>query len=245
MFFSSMDKLTSPSCCDLLHSINTPSTAPEIFSKVEKHARELGFDYCAYVFHHVIPLTKPRIASETNYPLAWCERYKSNGYLTIDPTIARAQASQLPFTWSESLFDRTRPFWEEAKGHGLAIGWAKSIFDNCGSRGMLTLARPNEALEPTELETKELKMKLLSYCAHMALSRVYHREMMVSIDKLSMREVEVLKWHADGKTAEEIGMILNISTDTVKFHTKNAVTKLGTSNKTAAVVRAAIMGLLA
>lgn len=232
-------------CGDLLHTINAPSTSSEIFSKIEMHAFELGFDYCAYVFHHAIPFTKPRIALESNYPSAWCEQYKNNGYLTIDPTILRAQKSQLPFTWSESLFDRARPFWEEAKTHGLVIGWAKSILDNCGSRGMLTLARSYEVLSPKELEIKERRMKLLFYCAHMALSRVYHREMTVSTEKLSVREVEVLKWHADGKTAEEIGMILNISTDTVKFHTKNAVTKLGTSNKTAAVVRAAIMGLLA
>lgn len=110
---------------------------------------------------------------------------------------------------------------------------------------MLTLARSNEFLSQKEVEIKELRMKLLTSCAHMAMSRVYHREMTVSTEKLSMREVEVLKWHADGKTAEEIGMILKISTDTAKFHTKNAVTKLGTPNKTAAVVRAAIMGLLA
>lgn len=129
--------------------------------------------------------------------------------------------------------------------HGLTIGWAKSIFDNCGSRGMLTLARSYEVLSPRELELKEPRMKLLSYCSHIALSRAYHRETPVPIQKLSAREVEVLKWHADGKTCDEIGTILNISVDTVKFHTKNAIMKLGASNKTAAVVRAAIMGLLA
>ncbi|MCZ2903682.1 helix-turn-helix domain-containing protein [Burkholderia thailandensis] len=54
----------------------------------------------------------------------------------------------------------------------------------------------------------------------------------------------ILRWHADGKTAAEIGEILQISMDTVKFHTKNAVTKLGAANKTAAVARAAILGFL-
>lgn len=232
-------------CSDLFNTLNSLSSSSEIFSKIEKHALELGFDCCAYVFHHAIPVTKPRIAVETNYSMVWLEQYKRNGYLEIDPTILRARRSQFPLTWSESLFDSARPFWEEAKKHGLVFGWTKSMFDNCGSKGIFTLARSHEALNPKELDIKELRMKLLSYCAHMALSRVYHREMTVSTEKLSVREVEVLKWHADGKTAEEIGMILNISIDTVKFHTKNAVTKLGTSNKTAAVVRAAIMGLLA
>jgi LuxR family transcriptional regulator len=35
-----------------------------------------------------------------------------------------------------------------------------------------------------------------------------------------------------------------ISVDTVNFHVKNAVMKLKTTNKTAAVVRAAMLGLL-
>jgi len=87
-------------------------------------------------------------------------------------------------------------------------------------------------------------MRLLADFAHMALSNVHREEMATSAAKLSIREVEILRWHADGKTANDIGRILSISIDTVKFHTKNAVVKLGASNKTAAVARAAIMGLL-
>jgi LuxR family quorum-sensing system transcriptional regulator SolR len=111
---------------------------------------------------------------------------------------------------------------------------------------MLTLARSNEHLSAKELEAKESRMRLLADCAHMAFSRAYHQEAAAALaEKLSMREAEVLRWHADGKTAEEIGIILRISIDTVKFHTRNAVAKLGASNKTSAVVRAAMMGLLA
>ena len=35
-----------------------------------------------------------------------------------------------------------------------------------------------------------------------------------------------------------------ISENTINFHMKNAITKLGAANKTAAVVRAAMRGLL-
>lgn len=230
---------------DVLDVTTAQSTPSEIFFTIEKFAIELEFDYFTYIYQHVIPLTKPRITAESNYPLAWQERYKNQGYLKTDPTVLRARMSQLPFVWSESLFDSTRSFWEEAQAHGLAIGWAKSILDNCGSGGMLTLARSNEVLSDKEIHAKESKMKLLSYCAHIALSRSHHTSSTVATKGLSTREIEILKWHADGKTAEEIGLILSISIDTVKFHTKNAVTKLGASNKTAAVVRAAVMGLLA
>ncbi|GAB3353599.1 helix-turn-helix domain-containing protein [Lysobacter tyrosinilyticus] len=61
---------------------------------------------------------------------------------------------------------------------------------------------------------------------------------------LSAREVEVLRWTAEGKTASEISQIVNISERTVNFHINNAMMKLDAANKTAAVVRAVVLGLL-
>ena len=65
-----------------------------------------------------------------------------------------------------------------------------------------------------------------------------------STESLSPREIEVLKWTADGKTADDIAEILNVSRNTINFHIKNAVRKLQAANKTAAVVKAAVSGLL-
>jgi len=62
--------------------------------------------------------------------------------------------------------------------------------------------------------------------------------------KLSLREKEVLRWTGDGKTADQIAQILSLSHSTVNFHIRNAMMKLDTPNKTAAVVRAIFLGLL-
>ena len=61
---------------------------------------------------------------------------------------------------------------------------------------------------------------------------------------LTDRELEVLRWSADGKTAAEISMILPISLNTVNFHLKNVMKKLSTPNKAAAVLYATVNGLL-
>lgn len=63
-------------------------------------------------------------------------------------------------------------------------------------------------------------------------------------NELTNREMEVLRWTALGKTSDEIARILGISINTVNFHLKNAISKLRTVNKTAAVYRATILGLL-
>ena len=64
------------------------------------------------------------------------------------------------------------------------------------------------------------------------------------VKRLSPREREVLQWSAMGKTAWEVSQIVGISESTVDFHVRNAMTKLGASNKNAAVARAPSLGLL-
>jgi len=61
---------------------------------------------------------------------------------------------------------------------------------------------------------------------------------------LSDREIDVLRWTAEGKTSAEIAVILDISERTVNFHVNSVVAKLGATNKTSAAVRAAMLGLI-
>lgn len=61
---------------------------------------------------------------------------------------------------------------------------------------------------------------------------------------LSPREKEILGWTKDGKSRWEISKILGISDETVKFHLRNAVRKLGVTNRTQAVAVALATGLI-
>jgi LuxR family quorum sensing-dependent transcriptional regulator len=53
--------------------------------------------------------------------------------------------------------------------------------------------------------------------------------------RLTSREIEVLTWAARGKSAGEIGKILDISKRTVDAHVRTAAQKLGAVNRTQAV----------
>jgi len=61
---------------------------------------------------------------------------------------------------------------------------------------------------------------------------------------LTKREIEILRWTAQGKSSEEIANILHLSVNTINYHIKNSIAKLGTTNKTAAAVTATLLGLL-
>jgi LuxR family maltose regulon positive regulatory protein len=64
------------------------------------------------------------------------------------------------------------------------------------------------------------------------------------VESLSDREVEVLKHIANGLTNQEIAQELILSLYTIKSHARNIYSKLGVKNRTEAVARARLLGLL-
>jgi LuxR family maltose regulon positive regulatory protein len=64
------------------------------------------------------------------------------------------------------------------------------------------------------------------------------------IEPLSEREIEVLQLIAEGMTNPEIATRLFLSLYTVKTHTRNIYGKLGVNNRTQAVTKARVLGIL-
>ena len=64
------------------------------------------------------------------------------------------------------------------------------------------------------------------------------------LDRLTSRELEILKALARGATNQEIGEQLAISQNTVKIHVRNLLTKMGLRNRQQAAAFAATEGLL-
>jgi LuxR family transcriptional regulator len=216
-----------------------------IFDRLVDIGRRLGFDYCAYGVRPALPLTRQRIVMFNNYPSAWQDQYAREHYLAVDPTVRHGLSSPLPVTWSDEFFLGARPFWEEARMHGLRYGWAQPCRDAHGTLGMFTVARSHEPLSDQEMEQKNFRLSWLTQVAHISMTRVLLGKMVPEASvKLSARETSVLRWSAEGKTTSEISDIMGLSVRTVTFHIGNVVRKLNASNKTGAAVRAAVLGLL-
>lgn len=228
-----------------IHSLLGAETENALFSALSHAACELGFDYCAYGLRMPLPISNPKVFMLNNYSQEWQQRYAQENYLDIDPTVAHIKHSVMPLLWSDDVFALCRPFWEEARAHGLQVGWAQPCHNAQGVVGLLSLARSHDDLTPKELGEHSLKMSWLAYAAHEGLSRLLvHKMMPETTVNLSAREIEVLRWTAEGKTSSEVGDIMHLSRRAVNYHINNALAKLGVFNKTAAAIKAAMLGLL-
>ena len=226
-------------------SLARETETDRIFAVIARCALELGFDYCAYGLRVRYPLANPATVMHSNYPAHWQKYYRVKDYVQRDPTVQHGLRSRAPILWTGQLKEQDPEFWDDAGDAGLQVGWAQSGIDVTGRIGMLTLARSFEELTPSELAANDTRLRWLVQAAHLHLAPVLAADAACpQMDKLTVRELEVLRWSADGKTAAEIADILSVATDTVNYHMKNVVRKLCTANKTAAVAKAALMGML-
>lgn len=182
----------------------------------------------------------------TNYPDELVEEYRNIEISLKDPLVSHCQRSIDPIIWDESVFRRTPELWKQTQAHGLNYGWSQAVHDTQGCTSILSMARSDPAITKEEFDEKAADVLWLCNQLHGAVLAQLSPEQraQASLEHLSLREAEVLKWTAQGKTASDVGMILGLTTRTVNFHIGSAIRKLGTSNKTSAVVLATQRGFI-
>lgn len=227
---------------DILSSATDRQT---LFDRLALVVRELGFDHCSYGIRSPLPISDPKIMVFNNYCQYWRERYNQMNYFVVDPTVKHGMSSLLPLVWSDGVFAQARNFWEDARGQGLCHGWAQPCRDPAGTTGMVSVARSHEPLTELELQDKVPRLAWITQVLHVKMTELVIDKLLPDREvRLSDREREVMRWTAEGKSAGEIAEILRLSERTVNFHIGNVVHKLNAANKTAAAVRASMLGLL-
>lgn len=230
-------------CLDRLLPATASTT--DLLRELRLIVQDLGFEYCSYVLTVPVSLTSPRMIWSSNYPGAWLEHYQEKNYLATDPTIRQASEDARPVVWDSDSATSRLTFWSEAQEFGIRHGWTMLTRGPHMSTGLLSLARPHEAISAAELDDKDMKLVWLAHQAHGLIEAPELTARLPEMaDHLTEREREVLRWSAEGKTAEETGAILGITERTVTYHVTSAMAKLDVTNKTQAVARALLLKMI-
>jgi LuxR family transcriptional regulator len=176
-----------------------------------------------------------------NYPYGWNKLYKQNGYAANDPILAHCNQSSLPILWSEDIFCEVPELWQALEHQGLSHGWTQAVHEERGTYySLFSLARMQRPIDPEEHYGNLGYAIFASQRLHaLACQRMSDAEPSSQTVHLSPREIEVLRWSAEGKTASEVGRILCLSERTVNFHVNSCMRKLNVTNKISAVAKAA------
>ncbi|MFC5428815.1 autoinducer binding domain-containing protein [Paraburkholderia denitrificans] len=218
---------------------------PALSLAMAHFAARLDFKFFAFVFRQSLPGTGLQSHLLSNYPNHWIEHYKRSSYSKVDPILRQGARTCGLVVWSDNLFSRASSFWKEAKQAGLSVGVSQSAWSRNGTYTVLSLARSSVPLDSQTAAELEPYVLLLSNIVTLRAQDILGGSLpRVQRTSLTEREIEILRWSANGKTAFEVADILGISESTINFHLHNTRRKLGVSTKLEAAAYAARQGLL-
>ncbi|HEV6968494.1 helix-turn-helix transcriptional regulator [Roseateles sp.] len=189
-----------------------------------------------------------RITSLGNTPEGYLAVAKDLGEARRDPVMAQLMTQSVPITYDQATYAAAGAgdIWEGQAPYGYKTGIAVKLHLPGNKHFLLGVDR-EEALPAPGAQLMQLVAGLQLLAAHAMTAadrllgpHIEHKD----LPKLTRRELDVLSWTSQGKTAWEVSVILGMSEKTVNFHLGNAMRKLGVSSKHQAVLKCVAAGLL-
>jgi LuxR family quorum sensing-dependent transcriptional regulator len=165
----------------------------------------------------------------------WLKLYDDQRYAEIDPVMRRLRHSVRSFAHDEVSYDlapRALELKQRRSDFGFANGFSIPIFGSTGTNGFMSYG-----INGLKLDLPTHKKRTIHLVTLYAADRICSLRSTQSAYKpiVTNRQREVLTWVAAGKSAWEIGEILNISARTVEEHAQRVLQRLGAVNRTQAV----------
>lgn len=189
----------------------------------------------------------------STFPGAWMENYRKQDYMNLDPVLVPLFQDRVVSRWTckEGVWPQTRVqptsksrmFFEDAERHAVHEGVAFVVARTGYWRAFVSLAFSS----PVTADVSYERLQLLAFQLHLARGDAEQRLSPfdpIACDKLTPRESNLLDWVAKGKSSWEIGQIIGISENTINFHLKSAMQKLGVSSRAAAIMKAHKLGFI-
>ncbi|WP_350648291.1 LuxR C-terminal-related transcriptional regulator [Pseudomonas sp. HY13-MNA-CIBAN-0226] len=217
--------------------ISESETIESLWATCLSSTKEINFDYFSYHIQHPIPFSNPKIYTYGNYPLdasrllTTKKPHTTAGHFRVEPEDL-APLNQTQKKEAESTINLDdRIFFI-----------TQSTQKTEGITEHFVLARAHIEIDRIELKKARTIIKIMTDEIARKLAELNNGASRAVT--LSPREKEILLWGADGKTSEEIAIILGLSQDSINFHHKTIQKKLNTTNRAQAIAHAIVKGYI-
>jgi DNA-binding CsgD family transcriptional regulator len=225
-------------------AVLTTHTETELHAAVLRFCHRLEFERmtaCAVIDH---PGREPTFRCVDNTPAAYRDAFANASNGRRDPVMQHAKLSTQPIVWDQETYVAAgcADKWESQAYYGYGTGIALALHLPYGRHFSVGFDRDQRLPRRQATVTRRVAdMQLFAVLAHEVAFRILCPEHIVvesAEPRLTGRELEVLRWTMEGKTAWELGNILGISEQTAARHVHNATRKLECINKLQAVLKA-------
>ncbi|MCV4264417.1 LuxR C-terminal-related transcriptional regulator [Pseudomonas capsici] len=171
----------------------------------------------------------------------WADLYRNQRLLTEDPVI-RCYRNTLGFVdWRDAFKQYQAPdcYSAAAEACQLLPALSYGYSSHCrGVSGVTSVCTLSAMQRGTTTEDRYLLSSLVPVLHTVGKGTRFRSH------GLTAKELEILQWARDGKTAWEIALIREVSEATIKYHFKMIYSKLGVANRAQAVGEALCRGLI-
>ena len=229
------------------------SQAPDVSTfetRLVSFANELDFAHVngVLVIDPPGPGERPSFITIGNTPDAYLEASRDPTASARDPVNRRLKSLSVPFVYDQALYASSGAgdLWETQAAFGYKTGVAVALHLPDYRHFLLGVDRDDPLPRAAHrLSRLMADLQLLAVHAQDAASRLLAPPSdLGDVPELTRREVEILRWTMEGKTAWAVGTILGVTEGTVNFHLRNIFRKLGASSKHQAVLKALKMRLI-
>ena len=217
-------------------------------SVVVRFAQQLGFDTVTAMVAVDRSDSGPEFVAVHNTPDAYLQTFEDLSISKRDPVMQHCKRNTMPIVWGQKTYldHGAIELWDAIAQHGYRNGIAMALHMPEGRHFMLGVDR-DQALPTDSNELTRMVADLQLFAVHAqdtALRVLVSEGAQPERPALTPRELEVLRWTMDGKTAWETGVLLNISERTAVQHLQNSMKKLQCNSKHQAVLKALRLGLI-
>lgn len=213
-------------------------TPDEMLGELDRQVRGLGFDCFAHGHRRCLPFSEASLVFDGTYPGEWLSRCGGQ------EQVGRS-ALQLAQGCGFALWSRAESPCAAVPGdvRELGMAWGAAAAGWGRDRGLSVLCVARRAGRPSAGDRLLLKATLR------ALADVLDEHLSPLLQpepgaRLSEREVEILRWIADGKCSKGAAQALGLSENTVNWHIKRIQRKFKSPNRVWVAARAAALGLI-
>jgi DNA-binding CsgD family transcriptional regulator len=215
---------------------------------VIRFAQQLGFETVAATTIVDRPGVESQFVAVHNTPSAFESTFESLLVGKQDPVAQHCKYQTRPIVWSQRTYldSGAVELWEHQAQFGYRNGIAMALHLPEGRHFWLGVDRDQELpIDSVALTRVVADLQLFAVHAQDTAMRVLISEaLQPERPALTPRELDVLRWTLEGKTAWEAGVLLSISERTTVQHLQNAMRKLQCNSKHQAALKALRLGLI-